>query len=149
MEELTSTSPETEFADGPVADQVAGCEWIVDATGCARERLRSLDALRDVCDRIVRELNLVVVGLPQWRQFPDPGGVTGLLLLSESHLACHTWPESGIATFNLFCCHRRREWPWQPRLTEMLAAESVMVRMMERGCVTTPTAPIRSAGGAR
>ena len=66
--------------------------------------------------------------------FPEPGGVTGLMLLSESHLACHTWPERRLATFNLFCCRKRREWLWADRLREMLGAEVVEVRMIERGC---------------
>ncbi len=111
----------------------AGREWIIDARGCSRERLRSLESVRTVCERAVRELELQVVGQPLWRQFPEPGGVTGLYLLSESHLACHTWPESGLATFNLFSCRRRGDWPWKDRLREMLGAESVSVRIAERG----------------
>lgn len=122
-----------EKADGPQAG--AGCEWIVDASSCSFDRLRSLDSVRAVCERAVRELELQVVGQPLWRQFPEPGGVTGLYLLSESHLACHTWPESGVATFNLFSCRRRGDWPWRDRLREMLGADSVSVRIAERGVV--------------
>lgn len=117
----------------------AGREWIVDASGCSQERLRSLESVRAVCERAVRELELQVVGQPLWRQFPEPGGVTGLYLLSESHLACHTWPELGLATFNLFSCRRRGDWPWETRLDEMLGAESVSVRVAERGVVVADT----------
>jgi S-adenosylmethionine decarboxylase len=117
----------------------AGREWIVDASGCSRERLRSLESVRLVCERVVHELELQVVGQPQWRQFPEPGGVTGLYLLSESHLACHTWPELGLATFNLFSCRRRGDWPWGDRLRELLAAESVSVRIAERGLPAAPS----------
>ena len=129
---LTSLiEPEMADADPPVAG--AGREWIVDASGCLPDRLRSMETLRTVCERAVRELELQVVGQPLWRQFPDPGGVTGLYLLSESHLACHTWPESGLATFNLFSCRRRGDWPWAERLREMLGADAVSVRIAERG----------------
>lgn len=114
-------------------NEIAGCEWIVDAHGCDASRLRTVEAVRSVCDRVVRELELQILGEPQWRQFPEPGGVTGLLLLSESHLACHTWPERPLATFNLFCCRRRHDWPWAERLSEMLGAKRVEVRMIERG----------------
>ncbi len=127
----------------------AGCEWIVDASGCSRERLRTLNSVRVVCERAVRELELQVVGQPLWRQFPEPGGVTGLYLLSESHLACHTWPESGLATFNLFSCRRRGDWPWEDRLREMLGAESVSVRIAERGvAVATGVSPVIRPEGA-
>lgn len=127
----------------------AGREWIVDASGCSRERLRSLESVRAVCEHAVRELELQVVGQPLWRQFPEPGGVTGLYLLSESHLACHTWPELGLATFNLFSCQRRGDWPWADRLREMLGAKSVSVRIVERGGgVATGGSPVVSLDGA-
>lgn len=33
-----------------------------------------------------------------------PCGVTGFLLLAESHLSVHTWPEEGFAAFDIFSC---------------------------------------------
>ena len=45
-----------------------------------------------------------------WHQFPDrgpgqPGGFTGMLLLAESHLAIHTWPELAGATLDVYVCN--------------------------------------------
>lgn len=112
-----------------------GTEWLVDAEGCCPDRLSDLDSLRRVCARIIADLDLHVVGEPMWRQFPPPSGVTGLYLLTESHLACHTYPESGLATFNLYCCRARPGWAWRERLEDMLGAERVTVRMLQRGVV--------------
>lgn len=128
-------------------DHIAGLEWIADASGCPAATLDSPQLMRSVCDRIVGELELNVVDSPLWHQFPWPGGVTGLYLLSESHLACHTWPEHGVATFNLFCCRRRREWPWELRLRELLQAGHVSVQVVERG-VLKPRLPDSSRGEA-
>ncbi len=125
--------PSRDAAVGQSDDSVTGCEWIIDAGGCAEAYLRSRPCLEELCDRIVNDLGLHVVGLPLWRSFPEPGGVTGLYLLSESHLACHSWPEHGVVTFNLFCCRRRQEWPWDLRLRESLLARHVVVRVVERG----------------
>lgn len=111
---------------------IVGTEWLVDATGCRAGALCDASLLRRVCERIVAELNLQVVGEMLWHQFPEPGGVTGLALLSESHLACHTYPEYGVATFNLYCCRARPEWPWAERLSEMLGARAVKVQAVER-----------------
>lgn len=105
----------------------------MDAHGCDPGRLRSPDALRAVFERVVRELGLHAAGDPVWRVFPEPGGVTGLLLLTESHLACHTFPERGFAAFNLYCCRPRGEWPWAERLREGLGAADVRVRVVARG----------------
>ena len=110
-----------------------GIEWLVDAHGCDPSFLRSKDALATVFARVVDELSLSPLGAPQWRVFPGEGGVTGLLLLTESHLACHTFPERGFAAFNLYCCRPRPEWPWAQRLSETLGARDVTVRAMARG----------------
>ena len=110
-----------------------GVEWLVDAEGCAPEKLRDLAAVRAVCESIIADLDLRVIDQPMWRQFPEPGGVTGLYLLTESHLACHTYPETGTATFNLYCCRPRPEWPWEERLMALLGATRVSVRSVIRG----------------
>jgi S-adenosylmethionine decarboxylase len=110
-----------------------GCEWVVEAEGCAAGLLSDLGAVRRVCERIISDLGLRVVGDPAWHKFAEPGGVTGLFLLTESHLACHTFPESGLATFNLYCCKPRPAWPWREQLMEMLGARRVVVRQFDRG----------------
>lgn len=117
----------------PARPTLVGTEWVVDAIGCDENRLRELDTLRELCDTLVRDLALTVVGRPQWHQFPDPGGVTGLYLLSESHLACHTYPEHRLATINLYCCRPRSPVEWDNLLRDRLGAEVVGVREFARG----------------
>jgi S-adenosylmethionine decarboxylase len=109
-----------------------GIEWLIDAEGCRAECLRSVPVLRRVCEQIIASLDLHLVGEGIWHQFPPPGGVTGLFLLTESHLACHTYPESGVATFNLYCCRARRRWPWSAKLRALLGATRVTVRSTPR-----------------
>ncbi|HEV3203386.1 MAG TPA: S-adenosylmethionine decarboxylase [Gemmataceae bacterium] len=112
---------------------IVGTEWLVDAEGCREEYLRDADILRRICRRIITQLDLHVIGEGIWHQFPPPGGLTGLYMLTESHLACHTYPENGTATFNLYCCRTRPCWPWNRQLTEMLGAIRVSVRSVTRG----------------
>ena len=109
-----------------------GTEYLIDAAGCPPQALRDADLLRALCERILANLDLRVVGEGVWHQFPGPGGLTGLYLLTESHLACHTYPEHGVATFNLYCCRDRPRWPWEPRLRELLGAQRVRVRLCPR-----------------
>jgi S-adenosylmethionine decarboxylase len=123
-----------------------GKEWVIDAAGCSAPLLRDRAALERVIARVVDELGLMVVGAPQWHVFPGEGGVTGLVLLTESHLACHTYPEHGVASFNLYCCRERAEWPWAERLGEMLGASRVAVRGVDR---CAPAAEPASAGSPR
>lgn len=110
-----------------------GTEWLVDGEGCVAELLRDIDLIRSLCEEVVADLDLRVVGEPMFHQFPEPGGVTGLFLLTESHLACHTFPETGVATFNLYCCRPRPPFAWEERLGVLLGASRVTVRTAERG----------------
>jgi S-adenosylmethionine decarboxylase len=59
--------------------------------------------------------------------------VTALYMLSESHLACHTYPEYGVATFNLYCCRERPEWNWNECLRREFQAVRVSTRQVIRG----------------
>jgi S-adenosylmethionine decarboxylase len=109
-----------------------GTEWLVEASGCDASALRDAGRLREVFARAVYELDLRIAGEPQWHTFPGEGGVTGLLMLTESHLACHTYPEFGVATFNLYCCRERPAWAWAERLRELIGAREVRVRSVSR-----------------
>ena len=109
-----------------------GTEWLIDASGCDATALSDLEHLRAVFDRVIRDLNLNVLGEIAWHQFDHPGGISGLALLSESHLTCHTYPEFRAATFNLYCCRNRASWTWKTTLKEMLGATEVQVRVFER-----------------
>jgi|SRR5580704_17405020 S-adenosylmethionine decarboxylase len=120
-----------------------GTEWLVDAAGCDPRLLADLAQLQRTCDAIVAGLKLRVIGEPQWHHFPTcrasaaPGGVTGLYLLAESHLTCHTFPEEGKAAFNLYCCRARQAWDWSSFLRERLGATHVVVRTVVRGSAAT------------
>jgi S-adenosylmethionine decarboxylase len=109
-----------------------GTEWLIEASGCDAEALRDAGRLRAVFARAVTELDLRVLGEAQWHTFPGEGGVTGLVMLTESHLACHTYPEFGVATFNLYCCRERPAWAWSERLRVMIGARDVRVRSVNR-----------------
>ena len=109
-----------------------GIEWIVDAQGCAADKLRSPECLRELFAQIIRELHLRPIGETLWHQFPNAGGITGLCLLAESHLACHTFPEFGSLCLNLFCCTAREEWDFESTLRRSLGATSVTVRTVLR-----------------
>lgn len=105
----------------------------MDALDCDPARLRDPAGLVALLDQIVRALDLHVIGAPQVHAFPGPGGVTALYLLSESHLACHTYPESGVATFNLYCCRARAPLAWEALLADAIGARRVSIATIQRG----------------
>jgi S-adenosylmethionine decarboxylase len=112
---------------------IVGYEWIIDAADCSPDDLRDVEKLRAVFAAVVADLQLKTIGAGAWHKFGGEGGITGLVMLTESHLACHTYPEYGSATFNLYCCRSRPAWDWAAKLTEMLGAGRVAVQIVERG----------------
>ena len=59
--------------------------------------------LRSLCIRAAQDAGLTVVG-DSFYQF-EPQGVTGTVLLAESHIAIHTWPEAGFVTVDVYVCN--------------------------------------------
>jgi S-adenosylmethionine decarboxylase len=100
--------------------------------GCDAERLADRASLVALLDRMVNELGLRPVGAGQWHVFPPPGGVTGMLLLAESHLTVHTFPSTARSASICSAARRVPAWPFAERLAEMVGAERVTVRHLER-----------------
>lgn len=89
-----------------------GLHLTADLRGCPATLPLMTDtaALRHACVDATRSAGLTVVGelfhafLPQ-PLIDGPAGVTGVLLLAESHLAVHTWPECGTVTLDVYVCN--------------------------------------------
>ncbi len=83
-----------------------GLHLTADLRGCAPAHATMTDAgaLRTACLAAVRAAGLHAVG-ELFHPFPAPGGVTGVVLLAESHLAVHTWPERGTVTLDVYVCN--------------------------------------------
>lgn len=91
-----------------------GLHIIGDLYNCSREAgagcyLVSADALRDLCVNASRAAGLTVLG-EHFYQFDgadatQDGGSTGAVVLAESHIAIHTWPERDGATLDVYVCN--------------------------------------------
>lgn len=64
----------------------------------------------------------------------SPQGVSGVVVISESHLAIHTWPELGYAAVDIFTCGDRVD-PWDAcrHLVARLGATEIDATEVKRG----------------
>ena len=114
------------------SDAAPGVEWIIDAYGCDGAALADLSRLQTLFDRLIADLRLTPVGAAVWHTFPPPGGITGFVVLAESHLACHTFPEFGSICVNVFCCRARAGVDATAVMADLLGATSTRLRAIER-----------------
>ena len=87
-----------------------GLHLTADLHGCplAQPAMTDLQALRRLCLTAVAAAGLTHVG-ELFHRFPpvedEPQGITGVVLLAESHVAVHTWPERGAVTLDVYVCN--------------------------------------------
>ncbi len=69
----------------------------------------------------------------------SPQGVSGVVVISESHLTIHTWPELGYAAVDVFTCGDTVN-PWDAcnYLTEKFKAEHMTATEVKRGLFEDP-----------
>ena len=91
-----------------------GLHLTADLHGCAAGRAAMTDpqALRTLCRTAIAAAGLTAVADVFHRFAPGvdapaaaPVGITGVVLLAESHLAVHTWPELDAATVDVYVCN--------------------------------------------
>lgn len=107
---------------------------------CAPRLLCSVDALRELCLDVCSVPGLTPVGqvFHQFLNGAEPAGATGAVILAESHLAVHTWPEMSAVTLDLYVCNFSQDNRGAARAAfdRLIAAflpDQVIQREVERG----------------
>jgi S-adenosylmethionine decarboxylase len=97
------SSPTLERAAPSAAQKYGvGQELIVDVWEPSGVDLTDKDAIRAILLRAVKSSGSTLIRSYFHRL--HPGGITGFLLLKESHISIHTWPEYGYAALDFFTC---------------------------------------------
>lgn len=108
-----------------------GVHLLIECLGCDRAVLDDALALEQALRAAADAIGATVVGAMFHRFAPQ--GVTGVLLLAESHVSVHSWPEQGYAAVDLFTCGARDPAGAVPALVRAVRAERVSVMRVERG----------------
>jgi S-adenosylmethionine decarboxylase len=82
-----------------------GTHVLAELFGVPKDKLVEVAVVREIMYRIMNESGFSAVG-ETFHQF-EPQGVTGIILLSESHFSVHTWPEKEMLAADIFSCSGR------------------------------------------
>ncbi|BAT70924.1 S-adenosylmethionine decarboxylase [Thermosulfidibacter takaii ABI70S6] len=109
-----------------------GRHLLVEFYGCDPDALNDVRGIEECMVRAAEEAGATVVK-SVFHLF-NPHGVSGVVVIAESHLAIHTWPEYGYAAVDLFTCGETVD-PWIAfeHLKEKLGAENMFTMEISRG----------------
>lgn len=108
-----------------------GKHIIIDAFECDSIHLNDIKFLEDMCKKAALDANMEIL-YSYFHQF-EPQGVTGVLVLSTSHLSIHTWPEEGYVSLDFYTCGTLELTPQVEFLIKELSSKQAMVYSISRG----------------
>ena len=113
-----------------------GKHLLLELKDCNREVLNDLDFLKGLLSAAASEAGATVLG-ESFHQF-NPHGVSGVVIIAESHLFIHTWPEHGYAAIDIFTCGNSVQ-PEKAaqKLIRELGAKSHSILEIQRGILDT------------
>ena len=81
---------------------------VIDGYGGDRDALENAELIRDFLERHPGEIGMTKIAPPQVYTYrgkePEDWGVSGFVLIAESHISVHTFPERGYINVDLFSC---------------------------------------------
>lgn len=109
-----------------------GYHLLIEFYGCDHDLLNNVGKIKNLMDEaaIVSEASIVESVFHRF----NPHGVSGVVVIAESHLAIHTWPEYGYAAVDLFTCGEVVD-PWKAYefLRKGLKPQSTSTKEILRG----------------
>ncbi len=85
-----------------------GLHLTLDAYGCSQEELANLDTIYEFLDRAPDLIQMTKIMPPYvfkyQAQVPEDSGVSGFVLIAESHISIHTFPERAYLSLDIFSC---------------------------------------------
>lgn len=117
--------------------QPYGPHHTIDAYGCEKERLASLDVVFDFLDRMPDVIGMQKITKPYVFKHlaePDPEwGITGVVIITTSHCSIHTYPKRGVAFVDVFSCRPFDTGKAQEFFQEMFRARRMDASEVKRG----------------
>jgi len=109
-----------------------GVHLVADLRGVSASKISKLPLMKEIMESAVKSGGLTKIR-SHYHQF-SPTGVSGVILLAESHLSFHTWPEYGFVALDIFTCGptENAEAAFE-YIIEKLSPVSVEYKKIERG----------------
>lgn len=111
--------------------KTVGRHLIAEYYGCERALLNDLGFLRQELVQAAELVGATVLG-ESFHQY-EPQGVSGTLVIAESHLSIHTWPQYGYVAVDIFTCGGLDPRPGFEYLAQAIGADQTRMQEIVRG----------------
>src|SRR5213592_1261565 len=85
-----------------------GPHLMLDGYGCAKAKLEDLDLIYRILDELPRKIGMTRIMPPYVFKYsglkPEDWGISGFVLIAESHISIHTFPEKKFVSVDIFSC---------------------------------------------
>ncbi len=108
-----------------------GHHIILDVYECSIDKISFTEPVKQILNEICKILMLSKVS-ESYKQF-HPVGVTGIILLEESHISIHTWPEYGYAALDIFSCRQFNNELLREHISNLLHSNNIITKSISRG----------------
>lgn len=99
---------------------------------CNPHKLEDIEFIKTIMIEAANAANATIIG-ESFHPF-QPCGISGIIIIKESHLSIHTWPEYGYAAVDLFTCGKDvNPWAAFDVLNEKLEARNKVLLELKRG----------------
>ncbi len=102
-----------------------GTHIVCELSGCDAAALTDVDAVREMMIGAAKASRATVMEVA-FHRF-EPHGVSGVVILAESHISIHTWPETGYAAMDFYTCGDHTD----PSLACEYAAKHLEAKVMQ------------------
>ncbi len=112
--------------------EALGRQILVELYDCVNSKINDVEFITDVMIEATKRSGATIVS-HDFHKF-SPYGVSGVIVIAESHVTIHTWPEYGYAAVDIFTCGESID-PWiiQEYLKDNLESENVSSTELKRG----------------
>ena len=114
-----------------------GQHLTIDASQCSSKKLVDQSLVYDVLNKLPDKLRMTKMGLPHVVRWLDPGatvdGVSGFVMIAESHISIHTFPEKDYVFIDVFSCRSFDVDKATELLTKVFGAKKFSKKIVKRG----------------
>lgn len=96
------------------------------------KNLDAVDPIRTICIDAAKATRATIVS-ETFHHFGEGCGVTGIVVLAESHISIHTWPENGIVTIDVYVCGECNAFVTIPMFLTFFETKDAVITSMVRG----------------